>query len=310
MERASKDHFGRISLRHEHTHRYQLAARAARGFVVDCACGIGYASELIARQPDVESYLGIDPSEDAIRYANDNYAGESIRFEYGTLEKNSCGCSSVDTFLIFETLEHTTNPNDALSNIRNCLKEDGILIGSVPSAEYEEICESTYGANPYHLQRFTKEQIAELLGRYFGSARIFSMEFVLGSLFKRVLDGFANHAEIAPPLPPTGELGIAGSIFFIAGSEECVEGAIHKIGNGAIFLPSIPKVILDRDEVKPIRIAMQSMEALIRERDEAIIEQRKLLEKRPTMTEAMRALLSAVKASLQHRVGRVLGKIR
>jgi len=56
--------------------------------------------------------------------------------------------------------------------------------------------------------------------------------------------------------------------------------------------------------------SMQSMEALIRERDEAIIEQRKLLEKRPTMTEAMRALLSAVKASLQHRVGRILGKIR
>ncbi|HHM7607548.1 class I SAM-dependent methyltransferase [Pseudomonas aeruginosa] len=54
--------------------------------------------------------------------------------------------------------------------------------------------------------------------------------------------------------------------------------------------------------------AMQSMEALIRERDEAIIEQQKLLEKRPTVTEAMRVLLSAVRASFQHRVGRVLGK--
>ena len=54
--------------------------------------------------------------------------------------------------------------------------------------------------------------------------------------------------------------------------------------------------------------AMQSMEALIRERDEAIIEQQKLLEKRPTVTEAMRVMLSAVRASFQHRVGRVLGK--
>jgi glycosyltransferase involved in cell wall biosynthesis len=56
--------------------------------------------------------------------------------------------------------------------------------------------------------------------------------------------------------------------------------------------------------------AMQSMETLIRERDEVIIEQRQLLEKRPTTTEAMRALLSAVKASLQHRVSRVLKKNR
>lgn len=55
-------------------------------------------------------------------------------------------------------------------------------------------------------------------------------------------------------------------------------------------------------------VAMQSMEALIRQRDATIIEQRQLLEKRPTMAEAMRALLSAVKASLQHRIRRVLGK--
>ena len=56
--------------------------------------------------------------------------------------------------------------------------------------------------------------------------------------------------------------------------------------------------------------AMQSMEALIRERDATIIEQRQLIEKRPTTMEAMRALLSAVKASLQHRIGRALRKNR
>ncbi|MCG9032995.1 class I SAM-dependent methyltransferase [Laribacter hongkongensis] len=53
---------------------------------------------------------------------------------------------------------------------------------------------------------------------------------------------------------------------------------------------------------------MQSMEAMIRERDDKIIEQRRLLEKRLTVTEAMRVLFSAVWASFQHRVGRVLGK--
>lgn len=338
MERASKDHFGRASLRDEHIHRYELAARAARGFVVDCACGIGYASELIARQAEVETYLGIDPSEDAIQYAINNYSGERIRFEYGMLEKNSCGRSSIDTFLMFETLEHTTNPNEALKNIRACLKQDGLLIGSIPSAEYEALCESTYGPNPFHLQRFTKEQITEMLGRHFDSVRIFSIEFILGSLFQRIDDEFASHEEIVLPVPHAGEFGIAGSIVFIAGSQERVEEAVHKIGAQTIFLPSIPKVILDRDEVEPIRVAMQSMEALIRERDEAIagqarmleerwavmqsmdalirerdeaiFEQRQLLEKRPTTTEAMRMLLSAVRASFQHRVSRFLGKHR
>ena len=338
MERASKDHFGRASLRDEHIHRYQLAARAAQGFVVDCACGIGYASELIARQTEVEAYLGIDPSEDAIKYATNNYSGERIHFECGMLEKNSCAYSSIDTFLMFETLEHTTNPNEALKNVRACLKQDGLLIGSVPSAEYEALCESTYGPNPFHLQRFTKEQITEMLGRYFGSVRIFSMEFILGSLFQRINNEYASHSVSVQSVPPTGEFGIAGSIVFIAGSQERVDEAVHKIGAQTIFLPSIPKAVLDRDEVEPIRAAMQSMEALIRERDEAIagqarmleerwaamqsmealirerdeaiIEQRQLLDKRPTTTEAMRVLLSAVRASFQHRVGRALRKHR
>jgi SAM-dependent methyltransferase len=336
MERASKEHFGRASLRDEHIHRYQIAARVARGFVVDCACGIGYASELIAKQTEVEAYLGIDPSIDAIEFAIANYSGERIRFECGMLENNSCRQSSIDTFLMFETLEHTTDPNEALENIRNCLKEDGLLIGSVPSAEYEALCESTYGPNPFHLQRFTKEQLTEILGKYFGSVRIFSMEFVLGSLFQRISDNLADLAEIVPIQLFAETVCVAGSIIFIAGSEKRVEEAVREIGDYSIFLSSMPKVILDREEVEPIRTAMQSMEALIRERDEAISEQarmleerwsamqsmealirerdeaiseqQELLEKRPTVTEAMRVLLSAVRASFQHRVGRFLGK--
>lgn len=334
MERVSKDHFDRVSLRDEHIHRYLLAARVARGFVVDCACGIGYASELIARQAGVEAYLGIDPSEDAIEYARKTYSGECIRFECGMLEKNSCGRSSIDTFLMFETLEHTSKPSEALKNIRACLKQDALLVGSVPSAEYEALCEFTYGPNPFHLQKFTKEQITELLGRHFESVRIFSIEFMLGSLFRSIDNKFENHDEIVIPAKSAGEFAIAGSIVFMAGSIERVDEAVRKIGAQTIFLPSIPKVILDRDEVGPIRAAMQSMEAairsrdesiagqarmleerwsvmqsmesLIRERDEAISEQRKLLEKRPTTTEAMHALLSAVKASFQHRIGRGL----
>lgn len=208
MERATKDHFGRASLRDEHIHRYELAARVARGFVVDCACGIGYGSEIIARQEQVEAYLGIDPSEDTIEYAIKNYSGGNIHFECGKLEKNSCNNSSIDTFLMFETLEHTKNPNAALANIRSCLKQDGLLIGSVPSAEYEVLCESTYGPNPYHLQRFSKEQITEILGRHFSSIRIFSVEFVLGSLIQCIDDESGSGAEIAPAAP-AGEVGVA-----------------------------------------------------------------------------------------------------
>jgi len=291
MERISNDHFSRISLRDEHIHRYQLASRAARGSIVDCACGIGYSSKIISIQESVKTYLGIDPSEDAIEYAINNYSGEHVRFECGTLEKNSCGRSSIDTFLMFETLEHTVDPNAAISNVRACLKPDGLLIGSVPSAQYESLCESTYGKNPFHLQKFTTEDLTEILGQRFSSVRIFSMEFILGSLFQRIGNEHGSSAEILPNKPSVDEADILGSILFIAGSQDRVIEAAHKIGAERIFFPSIPKTVLDRDEVEPIRLAMQSMEAMIRDRDEAISAQARMLEERWKIMQSMEAMI-------------------
>ncbi len=242
-------------------------------------------------QSAVEAYLGIDPSEQAINYAKANYQGSRIRFELGTLEANSCGSLSIDTFLMFETLEHTSDPIAALRSIRSRLKQDGLLIGSVPSAEFEALCESTYGQNPFHLHRFTREQIYEMLCQHFGSVRIFSMEFILGSLFQSIDDASRKRAEILLPEPPPTESGVAGSIVFMASSRKRINEAVLQVGAQRIFIPSIPKVILDRDEVEPIRASMQSMEALIQERDKAIATQAQMLEERWAAMQSMEALI-------------------
>jgi ubiquinone/menaquinone biosynthesis C-methylase UbiE len=97
---------------------------------------------------------------------------------------------------------------------------------------------------------------------------------------------------------------------------EAIAGQARMLEERWSAMQSMEALIRERDEaiagqarmLEERWSAMQSMEALIRERDEAIIEQQKLLEKRPTVTEAVRVLLSAVRASFQHRVGRVLGK--
>jgi hypothetical protein len=57
-------------------------------------------------------------------------------------------------------------------------------------------------------------------------------------------------------------------------------------------------------------LAMESMEALIWEREGTIIEQRKLLEKLPTLTDAMGTLRSSIKASFHYRILQLLGKHR
>lgn len=285
MERITKDQFSRASLRDEHIHRYIMAARATRGVVVDCACGIGYSSEIIFRQEEVCSYLGIDPSEDAIEYARKTYAGERVRFANGTLEENACLDSSVDTFLMFETLEHTAIPEAALANVRRCLKPDGLLIGSVPSADYEALCEQTYGANPYHLQRFSKDRIAAMLTEHFESVRLFSAEFVLGTLFRGIEGDMGGQSDVQTVKNDRNV--IAGSIIFLAGNAGRVAEAVRALGAPNQFFLSMPKVILDRDEVEPIRMAFRTTESALVERDKAIQAQGRMLEERWATMQAM-----------------------
>ena len=289
MERASLDQFTRISLRDEHIHRYEMAARVARGVVVDCACGIGYSSEIITRQQGISSYLGIDPSNDAIITARENYSGSTIRFETGTLELNSCGVSSVDTFLSFETLEHTATPLAALKNIHHCLKPDGLLIGSVPSADYEAICEATYGPNPFHLNRFSPERISRMLSGLFESVRLFSAEFILGTLIRPFDSDVTHEGEILTR--DHSDIGISGSIIFLAGSSKRVNEALNTLGSGNKFFPSIPKVILDRDEVLPIRESFVNAEKKVQERDILLEKQARILDERWKAMQSMESMI-------------------
>lgn len=271
-----------------------LAARMARGRVVDCACGIGYGSDFLRKQAAVEAYLGVDPSNEAVGYALENYAGPGVEFCIGTLEALPCPDASVDTFIMFETLEHTVKPEFALASVRRCLKSGGLLIGSVPSAEYEALCEETYGPNPYHLQRFTKGDLETLLGRHFDAVRMFSAEFVLGTLIcplPNIFDAENSAARIVTAA--SNEEMVSGSLLFVAGDVARVEEALRDFGSTKKFFAGLPKVLLDQEEVEPIRKAFYLTEAAVAERDEAIAAQGEMLEARWATMQSMDAVIAA-----------------
>jgi hypothetical protein len=190
---------------------------------------------------------------------------------------------------MFETLEHTVTPDLAIANIRRALKPNGLLIGSVPSAEYEGLCEQAYGANPFHLQRFTRERIVALLSEQFESVRLFSAEYMLGTLIRDLSDSLKNETEIMAVLDDKVE--IAGSIIFLAGANERVQQAILMLGAANKFFSSIPKVILDRDEVEPIRAAFHQAESAVRDRDEAIVAQVRMLGERWEIMQSMESMI-------------------
>ena len=278
MERVEPDFMLRTSLRKEHHHRYAVAAQIASGAVVDCACGIGYGSELLLANGRVSQYTGIDPEDSAISYARERFAAPNARFFKGTLEKNRCKPASADTFVMFETLEHTVEPAIALAAVAKVMKPDGVLVGSVPSFEYEGLCESVYGPNPFHLQRFTAEALSTLLSERFEAVALFAAEFVVGSLFRPLGTGSPPAAQLHDH--DGAEQQVLGSLLFLAGSREAVERARERMAGQAQFHFAMAKTNLDAEEVEPIRKALNFAELSIQSRDEAIASQGKMLEDR------------------------------
>ncbi|MNJ36389.1 hypothetical protein D3C77_311750 [compost metagenome] len=101
--------------------------------------------------------------------------------------------------------------------------------------------------------------------------------------------------------------------------DEVVTGQARMLEERWSIMQSMEAMIRDRDEVITGQARMleerwsilQSMEAMIRDRDETSAEPKVFLVKQdPTTKQALRELLSAVKASLRHRIDQVLGKNR
>ena len=292
MERLHEAHFSVTSLADEHAHRYKFASILASGRVADCACGIGYGSQYLLENPEVESYFGIDPSNEAIEHAMTKYVSERTKFSTGTLEQIPYDIGEVDTFVMLETLEHVVDPAAALISIKRHLTPDALLIGTVPSEHYEHLCERAYSPNPYHLQRFSVESLDLLLGDYFEAHQFFAAEFLLGTLITALVPDRTDIASSLMVRESKQDQPIEGSILFVAGSKKAVSRAINKVRNRSYYFRSMSKAKADLEEVKPLRETCHKLNAMVAARDEAIKAQTILINDRDDLIKSNNSLIA------------------
>ncbi len=134
--------------------RYMYVRQFVYGNVLDLACGGGYGSYLMSKNPDVRKITGIDRNSDAVRNAIENFKKDNIEFLSGSPETVN---GKYDILVSLETIEHLPNPAILKELADRCRIQE--MIVSFPRKK-------TTHYNPYHLFDYTRDDVLRLFDNY------------------------------------------------------------------------------------------------------------------------------------------------
>ncbi len=185
--------------------------------LLDFGCGNGTAvSQFLIR--DGVSYYGVDCHEPSLTYARNYFQGENAMFLDRVPED-----ILFDVIVYADVLEHLENPVAVLREHARLLKEDGMIIGSIPNGfgpfENEKRCDRWFGVSagirfaaalkakwtrpegrnretiPYnsdstHIQHFSRKEVCSVLSQVGFEMECFcNGSFLGGPLSERILQG-------------------------------------------------------------------------------------------------------------------------
>lgn len=144
----------------EHLTRYLVAQEVVRGKrVLDIASGSGYGSHLLAET--AASVVGVDVSEEAVRYATATFQRPNLEYRHGDAVAIPADDASVDVLVTFETIEHVADYRAFMAEIDRVLAPDGVALISTPNdLEFVE-------GNHFHLHEFVHDELLDLVRPHF-----------------------------------------------------------------------------------------------------------------------------------------------
>ena len=171
----------------EHLHRYALAIKYTKGkTVLDVACGEGYGSALLANT--AERVIGIDIDEPTVKKAAIKYVKSNLEFKQGDARQIPLPDASVDAVVSFETLEHISEHDQMLAEIKRVLKADGLLIMSTPDKKFHY--DGREAKSRFHEKELYEDEFKVLLQRYFAHSFFLKQNsFFTSAIFSEDGDG-------------------------------------------------------------------------------------------------------------------------
>lgn len=196
---------------HEHWHRYAWAQRMVEGLeVLDCACGEGYGSRILA--DSARSVTGVDIDSTSIEHARRRYGRDGLEFVEASALDLPFDDDRFDAVVSFETLEHLAEHDELLSEFRRVLKPGGFLLMSSP--DKKTYSDETGFENEFHVRELYRDQFEDLLARHFPNYLLYGQKLMFNSALWRLdagsasaecltseADGTLTHASHPAPAP-------------------------------------------------------------------------------------------------------------
>jgi SAM-dependent methyltransferase len=176
VERERVAFSGRVPpwIAHEHVARYEFAAARAEGkVVVDCACGDGACTLLLAsRAREVRAY---DLSGAAVRLARAASPPGNVTIEVADATALPLPDDSADLYVALETIEHLDDDRAFLDEVVRVLKPSGVLVCSTPDRDVYSPGNtlSSRPWNRFHVREYSQPELVAMLDVYFGRVELF-----------------------------------------------------------------------------------------------------------------------------------------
>lgn len=151
-----------------HLGRYEwavqvLSEQGQHSAILDCACGVGYGSRMLAEiSPRV---VGVDIYDDAIEMAKERY--EDPRIEWNCTDasklREAYKDESFSAIVSMQTIESIVDDEKFLDDLKALLKPGGVLLIDTPLRKFRV----EYPPNAHHRRYYGVDEWLEMLGSRF-----------------------------------------------------------------------------------------------------------------------------------------------
>lgn len=156
-------------VRADHLRRYEKAAEflenayvpPQRTFGLDCFCGTGYGSKILAEALPETNILSIDGSEEAVVFGNKYFPHEHV-WRTAKVWPFALPREHFDFAVSFESIEHVPDGESLIAELASSLKPGGYFFCSVPNGKVNSL---KLNKNEFHYRDWTSEEFETVLAK-------------------------------------------------------------------------------------------------------------------------------------------------